>query len=358
MYYVNKDVEKTRRIFPEQGRGEYLRLDMNENPVGLPQNVVEKIRAAITPELLATYPEPDLFIKKYSDYLGVLPSQVCPTNGSDNAIRYILQIFAKPGHEVLTVTPSFEMYMVNCWLLGLVHKTVPYGADYHVDIDAIVDAIDDNTDIVVLVNPNNPIGDVYSEKDARRIVEAAAAHNAVVQIDEAYHYFTKNTLMGLIADYDNVIVTRTFSKCLSIAGVRLGVIVSNPTIIHYINNLRVTFEVNAFALKCGEIILDEPGLIENLAEIQISGRKFISASLEKAGYDVLQSDANFLSFRPKTNADELIELFKRHKILVKGFSGGPMAGWIRINTGSPEVMERFFCVLQEIDNDVAGGSLL
>lgn len=353
MFYVNENVKNTKRIFPNQGRGEYLRLDMNENPEGLPEHVVEKIRASITPEFLAMYPEPGNFIRKYSDYLGVSSSQVCPTNGSDNAIRYILQVFAKPGHEVLTVTPSFEMYMVNCWLLGLVHKTVPYGSDYRVDVDAIIGAISDDTDVVVLVNPNNPIGDVYDEQDVRRIVEAAITHNAIVHIDEAYHYFTKSTLMGLIADYDNVIVTRTFSKCLSLAGVRLGVIISNPEIIHYINNLRVTFEVNTLALKCGEVILDEPGLIEELAGIQLAGREYIATALENEGYDVLRSETNFLPFRPKTDAHKLIESLERRMILVKGFSGGPMAGWIRINTGSPDVMKRFFTTLLEVDTEVA-----
>ncbi|MBR2682202.1 MAG: histidinol-phosphate aminotransferase family protein [Atopobiaceae bacterium] len=349
MYYVSDWVKNAERIFPDQGRLGYLRLDMNENPEGLPQDVVDTIKEAITPEFLATYPEPDRLRYKYAAFIGVDPDQVTLTNGSDNAIRYILQTFAKPGHDVLTVTPTFEMYMVNCWLLGLNHKKVPYGEDHRVDIDALIDAMTDETDIVALVNPNNPMGDTYSEADAHRIIEAAASHGAIVLADEAYHYFTKSTLLPLVNEYDNVILTRTFSKCFSLAGVRLGVVISNPTLIHYINNLRVTFEVNTVALKCGEIVLDTPGLIDRLAAIQIEGREFIVQGLQDNGYEVYPSETNFVSFRPKTEAAGLIKRLEEHNILVKGFGGGPLAGWIRINTGSVNVMKRFLDCLLEVD---------
>ncbi|MBR1829139.1 MAG: histidinol-phosphate aminotransferase family protein [Atopobiaceae bacterium] len=349
MYYVSDWIKNTERIFPNQGRAEFLRLDMNENPEGLPQDVVDTIKEAITPEFLATYPEPDRLRDKYASFIGVHPDQITLTNGSDNALRYILQTFAQPGHDVLTVTPTFEMYMVNCWLLGLNHKTVPYGVDHKVDINAVIEAMTDDTDIVALVNPNNPMGDCYSETDARKLIKAAASHNAIVLVDEAYHYFTKNTLLGLVNEYDNVILTRTFSKCFSLAGVRLGVVISNPTLIHYIDNLRVTFEVNTFALMCGEIVLDTPGLVEQLAQIQIEGRDFIVRQLEQHGYEVYPSETNFISFKPKTQSSTLAKKFEEHRILVKSFSSGPLEGWIRINTGSVKVMRQFFDCLCEID---------
>lgn len=349
MYYVNPDIAKAERIFPDQGRAGYMRLDMNENPKGLPEEVVAKIREAVTPEFLSRYPEPGVFTEKYAKFVGVQPNQLCLTNGSDNAIRYVLQTFAAPGHEVLTVNPTFEMYMVNCWLLGLTHKTVPYGADMKVDVDALVDAITDETDIVALVNPNNPMGDVYSEADARRIIETASAHSAMVVIDEAYHYFTDCTHLGLVDEYDNLIVLRTFSKCFSLAGVRLGVAISNPTVAHHLNNLRVSFEVNTFALKCGEIVLDEPGLIQRLAAIQIEGREYVIGALKEMGYEVAPGQANFVSFKPNRPCAEVSDALKEKMILVKTFGGGPLAGWIRINTGDKETMEQFIAALAEVD---------
>ena len=349
MYYVNPNVRDTMRIFPPQGRLGYMRLDMNENPEGLPEEVVSRIRDSITPEFLATYPEPGVFLDKYAAFLGVNPNQLCATNGSDNAIRYIMQTFAEPGKKVLTVTPTVEMYKVNCWLLGLVHTTLGYGEDGTVDVDALVEAIDDDTDIVALVNPNNPMGDTYTEDSARRVLEKANEHNCIVVIDEAYHYFTSKTLIKLIDEYENLILLRTFSKCFSLAGVRLGVAIGNSDTIRYIHNLRVTFEVNTFALKCGEIVLDTPGLIESLAEKQIEGREYIVNRLSESGYTVMPSETNFVSFKPKTSCEAVEKALYQKKILVKTFGSGPLKGWIRINTGSVPVMEKFAAALLEVD---------
>lgn len=350
MYYVDPNIKNTERIFPDQGRSDYLRLDMNENPLGLPEEVVARIRDCITPEFLSCYPEPDAFAEKYASFIGVAPEQLCITNGSDNAIRYVLQTFARKGKEVLTVNPTFEMYMVNCWLLGLIHKAVPYEDDLTIDCKKLAEAITDDTDMVVLVNPNNPMGNAYSEEDARLIIETANTHDAMVVVDEAYHYFTDKTLIKLIEEYDNLIVLRTFSKCLSLAGVRLGIAISNKEVAHYLNNLRMTFEVNTIALKCGEIVLDTPGLIDQLAATQIEGRNRLLQLLNEHGYETTPSEANFISFLPKTSADAVSAKLAERKILVKTFGSGALKGWVRINTGDVATMERFVHALVSIDH--------
>ena len=349
MYYVNENIKNTERIFPEQGRADYLRLDMNENPIGLPEEVIAKLRNVITPEFIARYPEPQGFAQKYADFIGVTPEQLCITNGSDNAIRYVMQTFARPGKDVLTVHPTFEMYMVNCWLLGLNHKTVQYEDDFSLNIEKLIGAIDDDTDMVILVNPNNPLGNTYAREDVRAIVEAANDHDAMVVIDEAYHYFTTNTHIDLLKEYENIIVLRTFSKCFSMAGVRLGVAISNPQVAHYINNLRLSFEANTVALTLGEIVLDTPGLIDELARIQIEGRTYVVNALEDMGYEVIAGESNFVSFKPNHSAEEVDKALRERKILIKTFGGGLLKGWIRINTGSIDVMKRFIEELSIVD---------
>ena len=104
MYYVNEDIKNCVRVFPEQGRYDYARYDMNENPEGLPQWFVDEVLAEITPEFLATYPEHDKFRKMYADYIGVKPENVAVTNGSDMAIRFAMEVFAEKGSSVVTVT--------------------------------------------------------------------------------------------------------------------------------------------------------------------------------------------------------------------------------------------------------------
>ena len=133
MYYVNEDIKNCVRVFPEQGRYDYARYDMNENPEGLPKDFVDSVVKEITPEFLATYPEPDKFLNKYADYLNVKYENLLTTNGSDMAIRYVLEVFGEKGKEVVTVSPTFEMYWVNCCLLGLKHVPVQYENDLTID---------------------------------------------------------------------------------------------------------------------------------------------------------------------------------------------------------------------------------
>ena len=185
-YYVDEHIKNTVRVFPEQGRYGYHRYDMNENPEGLPKKFVDSVLQEITPEFLAIYPEPDRFLHKYADFIGAAYENVLTTNGSDMAIRYLLETFGEEGKEVVTVSPSFEMYWVNCSILGLKHVPVSYEPDLTIRIEKILEAISENTRVVVLLNPNNPVGNVYTEEELERVIERAKEVGAVVIVDEAY----------------------------------------------------------------------------------------------------------------------------------------------------------------------------
>lgn len=279
--YVDENIKNTERVFPQQGRYGYKRYDMNENPEGLPKDFVDSVLKEITPEFLAVYPEPDRFLNKYADFIGVQYENVLATNGSDMAIRYILETFGEQGKEVITVAPSFEMYWVNCCILGLKHVPISYEEDLSMDVNKIINAINPDTRIVVLLNPNNPVGNVYTEKEIQLIINKAKSMNAIVIIDEAYHYFYPNTFLQYALQENNVIVLRTFSKLFSLAACRLGVVISNPEIIHYIKNAKLTFDVNSFALLFGEKIIDNPQLIDNLISTEKEGKDFTLKSLKE-----------------------------------------------------------------------------
>lgn len=163
--YINPYVKGTVRVFPPQGRYGKFRYDMNENPEGLPKEFVDSVLKEITPEFLAIYPEPDRFLRKYAGFVGVKIENLMCTNGSDMAIRYLLETFGEVGKDVVTVAPSFEMYWVNCSILGYKHVPVAYEQDLTIKIDKIVAAITSDTRVVVLLNPNNPVGNVYTDEE-------------------------------------------------------------------------------------------------------------------------------------------------------------------------------------------------
>lgn len=348
--YVDSNIKNTVRVFPEQGRYSYHRYDMNENPEGLPRDFVQSVLNEVTPEFLAIYPEPDKFLKKYSEFIGVDFGNVVATNGSDMAIRYLLETFGEKGKDVVTVSPSFEMYWVNCSILGLNHVPVEYNNDLSINVDKILDAINEKTRIVVLLNPNNPIGNVYTSSEVESIILKAKNNGAIVIIDEAYHYFYDKTFLKYINEYNNVVVLRTFSKLFSIAACRLGVIISNSEIIKYVKNTKLTFDVNSIALLFGERLLENRKIIDYLIETERNGRNFILEELCKNGYECKDCRGNFIFIKSKTNAHILSDKLKREKnILVHPYGNKLLKDFIRVSTGSKKAMEYFLKNFLELD---------
>ena len=349
MYYVDEHIKNTERVFPEQNRYEYLRYDMNENPEGLPKTFVDDVLKEITPEFLAIYPEPDRFLNKYASYVGMEYKNVLATNGSDQGIRYLLQTFGERGKNVVTVAPSFEMYWVNCKILGLNHVPVSYKEDLSIDVDDIVSAIDDDTRIVVLLNPNNPVGNVYTDEEATKVIEKARQVGAIVIIDEAYHYFYENTFLDKVRRYDNVVILRTFSKLFSIAACRLGVMIAHEDIIGYVKNCKLTFDVNSIALLFGERLLDHPEIERQLIRDEQEGKAYCLETLTGEGYETQICKGNFFFVKPHSNPKDLAErLEKNHKILVKTFGNPLLKDVLRVSVGSKKSMELFMkAFLQE-----------
>jgi len=347
--YINPNVKNMTRVFPPQGRYGKLRYDMNENPEGLPKDFVDSVLNEITPEFLSIYPEPDRFATKYAKFIGASLENVMTTNGSDQAIRYLLQTYGEPGKKVVTVSPTFEMYWVNCCLLGLVHMPVAYEPDMTISIDKIIAAIDGDTRIAVLLNPNNPVGNVYTDEELKKVVARCKEVGAVLIIDEAYHYFYPNTFLKYALEEENVILLRTFSKCFSIAAVRLGVLISNPQLVHYARNLRLTFDVNSVALLFGERLLDHPEILPKLIGTENEGRAFILDEFKKNGYECRDCRGNFVFVTTKHDAKELAKALEDRNVLVHAYNSPLIRNQIRVSTGSVAAMQKFLDVFLERD---------
>lgn len=340
--YVNPYVMRTERIFPRQGRVGFYRYDMNENPDTLPDEFVNQVLEEITPAFLAMYPETDLFTQAFAESVGVEPKHVLPTNGSDRAIRSILEIFADPSKEVVTVSPSFEMYRINCLILGLKHRAVSYEDNLKFDFDKLMSTIDEKTGVVVLLNPNNPIGDAFSTEEVETLVQKAARVGALVIIDEAYHHFYEKSFIQLTQKYDNVVLLRTFSKIYALAACRLGVVVANENIIDHLHKARLTFDVNSIALLFGLRLLQNPSILDNLKASAKEGMTFVEQKLSEEGYDFKRSHANFLLIRTKTDAIELTHrLEANHSVLIHAYKNPLLRGFIRVSVGSPKTMLPF-----------------
>ncbi len=349
--YVKECVKDILRIGGRQGRLDFLRLDMNENPEGLPAELVERVKAQLTPEFFAAYPEPERFLGILADYLGVGRENLCVTNGSDMAIRYLFEVFGRPGSSVVTVSPTFEMYRINCLIFGLNHKPVSYRPDFTLDFQKVLDAITEEVSIVSVLNPNNPIGTVYTEEQFEQIVKKAEQVGALVIVDEAYHYFYDGTFLPLVLKHDNVVLVRTFSKLFSLAAVRLGFLVGNEKLIHYVWNVRPTFDTNAVALKFGEVLLTEPGLCDRLVAIEREGRQYLVGWLKEHEYTFFAENGNYAFIKTKLPPAVVKDRLEEKKILVKTYGQEILKDYMRISTGSKKVMETFTGALLAADRE-------
>lgn len=349
MYYINPNFAATERVFPQQGRTGYLKLDMNENVSGLPQEFIDEFKERITPEFLYTYPEPQHFEKSYERFMGIDSGMAMATNGSDMAIRYAFETFGEQGKDVVTVSPSFEMYRINAKLLGMNHKAVGYNDDLTINMEEIVSSIDCNTRIVVLLNPNNPIGNIYEESEVRRIIEKAEENNAVVIIDEAYYYFCDQTFVKMAQEYPNVMVFRTFSKLFAMAACRLGVIIANPEMIGWLKRGKLTFDVNSVALLLGEMVIDRPEMIEKMVHQAKEGKEYLLARLSEKGYKTRWCEGNYVFVYPKGNVKDVEKKLVERNILVKTYSNPLLSDVIRVTTASKNIMDEFLDVFFEVD---------
>ena len=143
--YINPLIEQLERKYPDGNREGILRLDMNENPGGLPLEVVESVKSKLTPEFFSTYPDKTFLINSLAKFHGVSTDNIAITDGSEMALKYIFEVFGKPGSNFVSVFPTFEMYGVYANMYGLNHKKIDVTKDFNIDVDQLFECIDGNT---------------------------------------------------------------------------------------------------------------------------------------------------------------------------------------------------------------------
>lgn len=347
--YVNENIKNTYRIKDYSIREDYLRLDMNENPEGLPLAFFNEVIDLITPQMLATYPQKKNLINLIAKKEGIKEENISLVNGSDEGVKLIFETFTKPGHKIVTASPSFEMYKVYCNMFGLEYVSISYDETFKINIKDLMDNIDEKTDLVVLLNPNSPIGTTYSKDEIMAIVAKAQSCDAMVIIDEAYYYFGTPSYLPYITQYPNILVLRTFSKLCSIAGVRIGFIAGNSEWIHYIENAQLTYNVNAIGILFAEQLMLRPEILETLMRIEKEGRDYLIEELKMKEYEYYAQEGNYVLIKTKKPPIEIKNLLKEEKILIKTYGNDLLKDWIRVTTGSKEIMERFWQVLSRLE---------
>ena len=351
MYYLNSNIENLYRIYDQNERKDYLRLDLNENPSGLPLKFIQSVLEGITPQFIAQYPETLHFSEVLADYLGTDISHLCLTNGSAEGIRYIIEAFTSENGRSVGVVPSYFMFQVYAEMYGRTFIKVPYNDDLSMNIEYIISEMTEETQLLILLNPNNPMGNVYTDEEFEIILKTAQQKQITVLIDEAYHYFYPKTFIKYALDEEHVFITRTFSKLFSLAGCRLGYVVGWPEGVKMVQKMCTPHNTNAFAMRFAEAILTTPGMIEDLVKNFTEGREYLITYLDSHGYPHKGEAGNFIFIKPKTDANTIVNKMKIEKrILIKSYPNvGEFGDCLRVSIGEKACMEQFTAALEELD---------
>lgn len=352
MYYLNPKIETLYRIFDQNARKDYLRLDLNENPGGLPQEFINKVLVQVDGRFVGQYPETLQFTEKLAKFLGTDIQHLCLTNGSAEGIRYIIQAFTAPGGRIVGVVPSYFMFQIYSEMYGRDFVKVPYNEDLSMDINHIISTLTNDTQLLILLNPNNPMGNVYSEEEFETILCAARKHEITVLVDEAYHYFYPKTFIKYALEQEHVFITRTFSKLFSMAGCRLGYVAGWPDGIKMVQKMCTPHNTNAFAMAFAEAIIDNPDVLQSLIDKFNDGRKYLIEQMDSNGYQYKGEAGNFIFIKTKTDAERIVVRMKEEKgILIKSYSGvGDFGTCLRVSIGEKQYMEKFWAGLIELDS--------
>ena len=348
--FLNQQYQSLEAYTPgEQPRDmQYIKLNTNESPYPPAPSVV----AAMTGEqveLLRLYSDPTAkaLKEKLAALYGVDYENVFVSNGSDEVLNFAFMAFG--GKGVAFPDISYGFYEVYGDLYGIQYEKIPLKTDFSVDYRDYCG----KGKMVVIANPNAPTGMTVSVDQIEAIVRSNP--DSLVLIDEAYVDFGGESCLPLIKTYDNLLVTRTFSKSRCLAGGRLGYAFASPAIIADLEKIKFStnpYNINRLTLLLGEATVDaEPYYQEKCGQI-IKTRSWTTEKLKELGFEVLPSSSNFLFAKTdKMDGGELYLELKKRGILVRHFPNPRICQYNRITIGTPEQMAKFIETVKKILED-------
>jgi histidinol-phosphate aminotransferase len=346
------DLRTLRPYQPGDWEPGMTRLNANESPWRLPSDPTARGLNVYPP------PRPAELRAALADYYQTSPENLLVTRGSSEAIDVLIRGFCRAGRDSILITPpTFDMYRVYATIQAAAIRRVPLIRDlaFDFDVNAVLDVVDDSTRIVFICSPNNPTGTVIAP-DALATLAEALEGRALVVVDAAYQDYAEDQGLGrLLERFEHVVVLRTLSKFVALAGARCGVVVGAPSLIGFLENVLPPYqfptpsiEIVLKALTPDSLAVARERIAETLAERERLRRGL--AALD-AVIEVYPSQANFVLAR-LNDRDAFVTAARAAGILVRVFNGEPtLADCVRITVGLPADNTRLLDAIA----DAAGG---
>jgi histidinol-phosphate aminotransferase len=322
-----------------------VKLNTNENPYGPSPKAIAAMQAEVS-DNLRLYPDPnsDRLKQAVADYYGVQTAQVFVGNGSDEVLAHAFHGLFQHGQPLLFPDVTYSFYPVYCGLYGIAAETIELDEQFQIRVE---DYARPNGGII-FPNPNAPTGCALGLDAIERLLKANP--DTVVLVDEAYIDFGGETAISLVDQYPNLLVTQTLSKSRSLAGLRVGIAVGHPDLIEALERIKNSFNsypLDRMAIAGAAAAFEDKAYFEQTCQRVIESREAVVAGLEKLGFEVLPSAANFVFARhPDKDAATLAAGLREQGVIVRHFKQARIAQFLRITIGTPEQNQALLDALQ------------
>ena len=335
----------------EQPRDQkYIKLNTNESPFPPSPKVTEY--AAREAGRLQLYSDPDSteVTRAVAEHFGLSPRQVLLTNGSDEILNFAFMAFGDAEHPFLFPDITYGFYEVFADLNGIPYETIPLREDWSIDYKAYCGAGKN----IVIANPNAPTGLSLPLREIEEIVRTNPDH--VVVVDEAYVDFGGESALPLIEKYDNLLVTRTFSKSRSLAGARLGWGMGQESLMQDLNTIKYStnpYNINRMTAAAGLAAMEENDYYLQNARTIMATRDRTAQALRQLGFAVTDSRTNFLFVSADwISGGDLYRELKARGILIRHWDKPRIGNWCRVTVGTDEEMDAFLAQVTQLRKEV------
>ncbi|MCH4221094.1 MAG: histidinol-phosphate transaminase [Eggerthellaceae bacterium] len=326
-------------------------MSANENPRDIPEEVRHEVVHALRNLAFNRYPDPlaqDLR-QAIADANGLDQDNVLMGNGGDELLFDIALAWGGKGRTFLNIPPTFSVYENNAQLTGTTVVNIPRRADYSIDEEAVLTRLaQGDIDYVIIASPNNPTGQLADETFLMKVLDAS---DALVVVDEAYFEFSRTTMRPYLAQHRNLMILRTFSKAFCLAGVRMGYVLANASLIRELIKVRQPYSVDAVSQQIACAVFKHRECFERGILDIIDQRSWLIQELTATdGVKPYPSDSNYILFKVESmDAHEVWEQLYQRGILIRDFSNGLYTSQcLRVSVSSEEDNQTFIEALRSI----------
>lgn len=326
-----------------------VKLNQNENPYDIPESMKRRVVEQALARPWSRYPafDPKELLEKLALHAGWRPDGILAGNGSNELIAALLLVTVGPGTRVLIPEPTFSLYALISTILGGDVIRVGLGPELeYVPAEIRQVRRELQAALTIICSPNNPTGSLLGVDEVGRLCEDA---DGLVVVDEAYHEFSSQTVVGLLAEHPNLVVLRTFSKAMAMAGLRVGYLLASPALVREVTKARLPYNLNFFSQMAALHALEEWEAQKERVDLIMASRKELLYRLYRVpGVKPYPSHANFILFE-LTDADPKVvfESLYGHGVLVRDVTSTPrLSRCLRVSVGTEEENETFLSALR------------